>query len=90
MSIRDIINGHSNELLNINEELSKSRLEICKDCKLFSEKWYGIVCDRNKWVDKNDIVYNEYVPNATRGCGCRLEAKSRNEDNVCPLKKWTK
>lgn len=47
------------------------------------------MCDNKKCIE-NDSIYNNKnkSPNAICGCGCRLEAKLRLEDETCILKKW--
>ena len=88
MQIFDIIQGHTNELLNINEELSKSRLKICYRCPLYSKRLGGI-CNNRLWLNPNtgDISVNKkegYI----RGCGCALKYKTNNRDEQCPAGKW--
>lgn len=88
MSIKDILSGHAKEFLNINEKLYLKRLEICKECPLYSEK-YGGYCDPKLWINPrtgqvSDVEMVEWV----KGCGCRLMAKTRNKNNHCVLNKW--
>lgn len=88
MQIFDIIQGHANELLNINEELSKSRLQICYRCPLYSKKLGGI-CNSRLWLNPNtgDVSINRkegYI----RGCSCRLSPKTRLPNSKCPAGKW--
>lgn len=35
--ITDILQGHLNELAGANEEMSETRLRICRECPLFKE-----------------------------------------------------
>lgn len=88
MQIFDIIQGHANELLNINEKLSKSRLQICYRCPLYSKKLGGI-CNSRLWLNPNtgDVSMNRkegYI----RGCNCRMLAKTRLSNAKCPVGKW--
>lgn len=32
---RDIVNGHINEVLGLNKDISQERLKICKTCPLY-------------------------------------------------------
>lgn len=88
MQIFDIIQGHTNELLNLNEELSKSRLKICYRCPIYSKRLGGM-CNNRLWLNPNtgDVSVNKkegYI----RGCGCRLSPKTRLPNAKCPVGKW--
>lgn len=88
MQISDIVNGHVKELLNLGEDLSKSRLKICYRCPLYSKKLGGL-CNNNLWLNPNngDVSLNS-KPGYKRGCGCRLQAKTRLANQKCPVDKW--
>lgn len=84
-----VIQGHWNELLNRENDLSESRLIICRECPLFKNSVVGIIC--NKELTLNPItgeVDTENKPGFYRGCNCRLEAKTRNVGAHCPANKW--
>ena len=76
MSIRNIIEGHYNEIFDKNSETYNKRILICQKCSLLTKTWYGLVCSAVKEED------------GRKGCGCRVEAKTRDEYSKCPLGKW--
>lgn len=88
MNVVDIINGHTKELLNLGEDLSKSRLHICYSCPLYSNKLGGI-CNSKLWLNVNTgDVSTTAKPGYVRGCSCRLNAKTRLTNAACPAGKW--
>lgn len=88
MNVLDIVNGHVHEVLNLGEDLSKTRLKICYSCPLYSNKLGG-VCNSKLWlnVDTGDVSTIQ-KPGYKRGCGCRLAAKTRLANAKCPVEKW--
>lgn len=88
MEVKQIIQGHVNELFNINEDISKNRLKICYSCPLYSRK-YGGICNDKLWLNVNTgDVSMDKKPGYKHGCGCRLLAKTRLSNAVCPVGKW--
>lgn len=89
MNILNIIKGHFNESINKNYNLSEKRMDICKQCPLFSDKSYGFVCSNDKWLnpETNDVSYTP-KDDFIRGCGCRLKAKTTLRSEKCPVGKW--
>lgn len=88
MNIVDIINGHTKEIFNINEDLSKNRMKICYSCPLFSNKLGGI-CNSKLWLntitgDVSTTKKDGYI----RGCSCSLRYKTKNPNEKCPANKW--
>ena len=88
MEIGNIVNGHVNELLGLNKDLSKERMKVCQKCPLFSFK-YGGLCNNKLYIDPitNDVSIKPkdgYV----RGCGCRLQAKTSLLNAKCIIDKW--
>ena len=88
MNVLDIVEGHVKSVLNLEEELSKSRLRICYSCPLYSNKLSGI-CNSKLWLNPNTgdvstIKKSGYV----RGCSCVLSAKTRLTNAKCPAGKW--
>ena len=51
MEIGQIINGHVNEILGLNKDISKQRLEICYRCPLYTTKLGGM-CNDKLWYDR--------------------------------------
>lgn len=88
MEIKNIIEGHWNEIVGKNEILSDERLRICKQCPLYSSK-FGGSCNNRLWLNpETGDISTEALDGYKRGCGCRLEAKTRLEHAACPLGKW--
>lgn len=86
--IGDILEGHINELLNKQEELSARRLKICESCPIVKHTALGLMCDSAKWINKDNEVAFQAKPGFTRGCGCRMSAKATLEHAVCIIGKW--
>lgn len=88
MNILDIANGHVKEILNLNQDLSNNRLKICYSCPLYSSKLGG-TCNNKLWLNVNTgDVSMENKSGYKRGCGCRLLAKTRLPNAICPVGKW--
>lgn len=88
MEVNQIIKGHVNELLGINKDISKERLEICYKCPIYT-KHLGGICNSSLWFNpKNNDVIAHQEDGYVRGCGCRLQAKTKLKDAHCPAKKW--
>tara|TARA_R110002020_G_scaffold366060_2_gene578171 strand:+ start:1689 stop:1958 length:270 start_codon:yes stop_codon:yes gene_type:complete len=74
VKIFQIINGHVNELLGINAELSEYRIEnACKKCKVSHDK---------------DGVFQNRCLKYRGGCGCRLPAATALKKKKCPRDVW--
>lgn len=88
MGIADIALGHVKEVLNIGKDLSENRLKICYSCPLYSKRLGGI-CNSRLWINTNtgDVSITS-KPGYIRGCGCRLQAKTRLSNAHCPANKW--
>lgn len=76
----NIIKGHINEVLKKEQDLYLYRIEICKECSLYTKTKIGHLCDKAKSVNKDGKMIH--------GCGCRLDAKARLFDEKCILNKW--
>lgn len=91
MSLKNIIVGHVKELTNDNDELHEKRMAICRACPLFILTAVGPMCNHNRYYDEDtDETYatQNDEESRIRGCGCRLNAKTRLEDAICPRKLW--
>lgn len=89
MSLKDILKGHMKEFKKENDDLYEKRISICEKCPLFKMTSVGPICNSLKYLDKDlDIAFPTDGPNRTKGCGCRLNAKTRIEDATCPVGKW--
>lgn len=88
MEIGHIIKGHINEALNLNKDISKSRMQICLSCPLYSPILGGI-CNSKLWLDPlTGEVSTNKKDGYVNGCECRLSAKTRLTDAKCPANKW--
>lgn len=88
--IIDIINGHVNEALGKNEEIKDQRMEICKKCPLYKDTPMGPVCNPRLYIselDKTTVIDRPRI-GYKRGCGCRLNAKTRLQNSKCIVNKW--
>jgi hypothetical protein len=88
----EIANGHFNELRskiglgNENDEYIFSiREQICNQCPLKN----GNSCDTQKWINPSTFeVSNMPKDDYIRGCGCRLSAKQKSKQSLCPAGFW--
>lgn len=88
MEIGNIVKGHINEALGLNKDLSKSRMQICYSCPLYSDKFGGL-CNSKLWLNQlTGDISTINKPGYKNGCGCRLQAKTKLSNAVCPLGKW--
>lgn len=88
--ITDILKGHLNELTGANEDLSETRLNICRECPLFKDtiNW-GPMCDSSKYISEDGEQWSLIpLPGYVKGCGCRLRAKTRIPNISCIVGKW--
>lgn len=89
--IKNIIEGHVNELLDVNSQIAKPRLKICKLCGLYSQNrlmgW--MECNSKLWLNpETNDVSREKKDGYVKGCGCRISAKIRVSAERCPAGKW--
>ena len=88
MEVKNIIQGHINEVFNINEDISKNRLKICYRCPLYSNKLGGI-CNSRLWLNRNTGDVSIIMkPGYIKGCGCKLLQKTKIPSSTCPANKW--
>lgn len=90
VNTKEIARGWVNDLLNKEKELYLYRMNICKDCVLYSEGGtFGPVCDSSKCVDVHTGAL-AYAPtgNTICGCSCFLNKKTRVKSAKCVLGKW--
>lgn len=87
-NIRDIVTGHLYELRGNHTYLMTKRMSVCRGCPLYKYKNGGI-CRSDLWINPltNEISATE-KPEYVRGCGCRLNAKTRIPEAHCPAGKW--
>lgn len=88
MEIGNIVNGHVNELLGLNKDISEERIKICYKCPLFSPK-YGGLCNSKLYIDPTtNEISTKPKDGYVRGCGCRLQAKTSLLNAKCIIDKW--
>lgn len=87
--IKNIIEGHVNEVFGFNASTAETRMNICRECPLYKETNIGPICNPNLYIDgKTDMWRYSPAEGYTKGCGCRLNAKTRVDDEHCPAYKW--
>lgn len=85
---KDIANGHINEILGLNEDISEKRMKICRTCPLF-KKSFGGLCNPKLWLNPTTMEVSTHQKSEYyKGCGCRLLAKTRLPYASCPAKRW--
>ena len=88
MNISNIVKGHINEVLKLNQNISKNRLAICYKCPLFSPQ-FGGVCNSKLWINpETEDISIKQKDGYKRGCGCRLDAKTTLINAHCLINKW--
>lgn len=88
MQIGQIVKGHVNEALGLNNDISQQRLQVCYRCPLYTSRLGGI-CNDRLWLDPitGDVSVTK-KEGYKKGCGCRLLAKTRLSAAQCPVNKW--
>jgi hypothetical protein len=89
MSMKGILKAHIKELLNQGVPLFEERMKICKVCPLYDTGPFGPICNPNLYLNPTTNKFN-YIGGSgfTKGCGCRLNAKTRDKDAHCPSQLW--
>ena len=88
LPIGNIVEGHVNEILGLNENISENRLQICRQCPIYSDKWGGI-CNSKLWLNpETNKVSSQPRDGYIQGCGCRLLAKTTLPHAKCVAGKW--
>lgn len=76
-------------MLNYEEKLRDSRIAVCLQCPLHQYVSIGLICNSQYYLDPiTDTISSYPKPGYYKGCGCRLEAKTRVKNENCPAKKW--
>lgn len=90
MGLGAILNGHTNEVFGLNQNISDARLRVCRNCALYKKSVVlGEVCNNKLWInpdtgDLSMVKKDGYI----NGCGCRLKAKTTLPNATCPIGKW--
>ncbi len=86
--LKNMIDGYTNLALGKNEEISESRMKICRRCPLFKDTVGGI-CNSRLWLNPiTGEVKTVAASGFYKGCGCVLKSKTRAPYAKCPAKKW--
>lgn len=89
INVGQIVQGHINEMMKREQDLSKERLAICKECPLYTNTSFGPICDSKKCYNVTLNHVKSYLDDGyVCGCGCRLKAKSTLVNAQCVLNKW--
>lgn len=90
VDVGQIIEGHYNEVTKQENDLYNYRIEICKQCPLYTEKeLIGPICDSKKYYNpKTKELSDLPEPDFISGCGCRLQAALRVPNKKCKLEKF--
>lgn len=88
MNVRDIIEGHANEIVDINKDIMQVRMSICEKCPLYKMTNFGPICNNRLYMNADGDVSRAPLVGYKKGCGCRLNAKTRLERAVCTHGKW--
>lgn len=87
---KSIVVGHYNEIMKNNIDLSKERMKICERCPLLKQdpNW-GPICNSKLYLNTNTMETSETIKvGYTKGCGCRLNAKTKDKEAHCPTQQW--
>ena len=90
--LREIVDGHLNELgsaLGLTNEDSqkvfRSREKVCNHCPLKS----GNTCNPGLYINPKTLETSSTAKAGFhKGCGCRLSAKQKSPNSVCPAGFW--
>jgi len=89
IDITKIMEGHFKEFLSLEQELSDKRMKVCKLCPLYKHTSVGYICDNKLYLDPlTNETSTSYKEGFSKGCMCRLAAKTRLKDAKCPVGKW--
>lgn len=86
--ITDIIKGHVNEVFDENRTLFENRMEICKQCPLYKGTAMGPICNPKVYMNEDGETSDYQRPGFKKGCGCRLNAKTRLQYATCTHGRW--
>lgn len=85
---KDIVNGHINEFLGLNKDISEERLKVCRKCPLYKDV-FGGVCNPKLWLNPDTLeVSTEEHKGYYKGCGCRVSPKTKLIYAYCPAHRW--
>nr|DAM86958.1 MAG TPA: 14-3-3 protein gamma [Caudoviricetes sp.] len=90
MGLGAILNGHTNEMLGLNKNISEVRIKVCRSCPLYKRSVVlGEICNSKVWYNpETGDISNSKKDGYINGCGCRLRAKTTLPGAFCPIGKW--
>ena len=82
--------GHALELIGANKNFAEERLKICRACPIYTNnRLLGEVCNSKLYLNpKTDEISFTPKEGYVKGCGCRLNAKTRLDYMHCIAGKW--
>ena len=88
-TVSQIVKGFYNNIVNKEEDLFQSRIEICRKCKLHKDDpVFGEACNSNLYLNPvTDETSKTPKIGFYNGCGCILASKCRVPEAECPLKR---
>ena len=87
--VKQIAEGWTNYALGREQELSESRMKICRECPLYNEE--KDTCDGKRCWDKVNQKLVDYPgKNIVCGCNCYMSAASKSRSKKCILDRWPK
>lgn len=74
----------------LDKSFSEERMNICKQCPIFKEHpVYEGICDSSKYISKDGTRWSYFKRDGyVKGCGCKLNSKTRNINNHCIINLW--
>lgn len=64
------------------------RMAICQKCPLYSVGSYGPICNNSLYINKEGKTSGFPKIGYTKGCGCKLNMKTKNPNSHCIVGKW--
>ena len=65
----------------------EKRLEICKQCPIYSP--INDTCNSKLWINpNNNLISTTQRAGYIRGCGCHIKYKVKNKASQCIAGKW--
>jgi len=85
---KDIVEGHINEVLGLNKDISAERMKICSTCPLF-KNIFGGICNPKLWLNPQTMeISNKRKDGYYKGCGCLIPQKTKLVYACCPAHRW--
>lgn len=85
--VKAIAKGTINNALRLNSDVeakAAERYEICKGCENYK---HNQLIHAN-WCSPNSTTKHAETGEPTKGCGCPIQSKIRQDEEPCPAAKW--